>query len=190
MKRMAVLILGLGIWGALAMAQGCAPCQPATEPSCYTAFWQGEDVCFELVVPWSLFCCCCPTQVQVTGWRVETLEGNVVYQQAFPEPVAPGKWVWEQVDALGNPVEPGYYKIVVSTTSGEYANTVKIVAKPECCQPCCFPFFFFGCWGMWSKPCAVSWCEPYVKVYRCPSCAPCATTCCGFTIYLGWGDGD
>lgn len=189
MKRLAVLALAIGVLGGLAAAQGCAPCAtPAPEPSCFTAFWQGEDICFELVVPWSLFCCCCcgAPQVQVTGWRVMTLEGNVVYQETFPAPVAPGKWVWKQVDAQGNPVAPGYYKIVVSATTGEYENTVKIVARQDCCLPCCFPFFFLGCFGAWSKPCAVSWCTPYVKLYRCPTCvAPCG---CGVTIYLGTTD--
>lgn len=185
MKKTLALVLGLGVLGVLAWGQGwCAPCNSAAEPSCYTAFWQGEDVCFELVVP-SFFCWCCCPKPEVTGWRVVSLDGNVLYQETFPSPVAPGKWVWKQVDALGNPVPPGYYKIVVSTTTGEYENTVKIVAKPEC-QPCCFPFFFFGCWGLCSKPCFFSWCQPYVKVYRCPTCeVPCG---CGVTIYLGTGN--
>jgi len=185
MKRILAVILGLSALGFLAVGQGCAPCAfAAPEPSCYTAFWQGEDICFELVAPWAFWCCCCNPKPQVTGWRVVTLDGNIVYQETFPSPVAPGQWVWKQVDTQGNPVQPGYYKIVVSTTTGEYENTVKIVAKPECPSCCCFPFFFCGCWGFWSKPCFFSWCQPYVKVYRCPSCeAP-----CGVTIYLGPGN--
>ena len=180
MKRIALLVGILGVFGILGAAQCCPP---PSEPPCYTAFWQGEDVCFELVVPFWGWCCCCPApQVQVTGWRVVTTDGNMIYQETFATPTAPGKWVWKQVDAQGKPVAPGFYKIVVSTTSGEYENTVKIVAKPDCCT-CCFPFFFFGCFGLWSKPCGVSWCQPYVKLYRCPTCeAPC---CCGVTIYLG-----
>lgn len=191
MKRLGVLVLGVSALGVLAVGQWCAPCAKTIEPPCYTAFWQGEDICFELVVPWSWFCCWCPTapQVQVTGWRVVTLDGGLVYQEVFPSPTAPGKWVWKQVDASGNPVAPGYYKIIVSTNTAEYENIVKIVAKPDCCQPCCFfPFFFFGCWGIASKPCQVPWCSPYVKLYRCPTCpAPCVTPC-GVTIYLGIND--
>lgn len=193
MKRALMLALGISAFGLLAAGQWCAPCAaPPTEPPCYTAFWQGEDICFELVVPWYFCCSCCDPKPQVTGWRVVTLDGNIVYQESFPSPVAPGKWVWKQVNSSGNPVDPGYYKIIISTTTGEYENTVKIVAKSNCCQSCCFPFFFLGCWGLSSKPCAVSWCAPYVKLYRCPTCvAPCAPSCvgpCGVTIYLGIGD--
>ncbi len=188
MKQVVALVVGVSALGMVAMGQCWTPCPPpAPEPPCYTAFWQGEDVCFELVVPWSWFCCWCPTtpQVQVTGWRVVTLDGSVVYQEVFPSPVAPGKWVWKQVDASGNPVAPGYYKIVISTTAGEHENTVKIVAKSQYQSCCFFPFFLFGCWGLSSKPCPVSWCSPYVKLYRCPTCvAPCAAPC-GVTIYLG-----
>lgn len=187
MKKVWALVLGVAAFGVLGLGQWCAACPPATEPPCYTTFWQGEDVCLELVVPWGFLCCGCPgPQIRTTGWRVITLYGNVVYQEIFPEPVAPGKWVWKQVDASGNPVEAGFYKIIVSTTSGEYENTVKIVAKSACCPSCCcFPFFFWGCWGWDSKPCAISWCSPYVKLYRCPTClAPCAAPCT-VTIYLG-----
>ncbi|MBC7318801.1 hypothetical protein H5T57_06115 [Candidatus Bipolaricaulota bacterium] len=187
MRTVWAVVLGVAALGVLSVGQGCAPCVTTAEPPCYTAFWQGEDVCFELVVPFGLFCCCCTgPQIQVTGWRVATLDGNVVYQEVFPAPVAPGKWVWKQVDANGNPVEPGFYKIIISTTTGEYENTVKIVARPDCCQPCCFfPFFFFGCWGPSSKSCAISWCTPYVKLYRCPACAAPCVASCGITIYLG-----
>lgn len=186
MKKLGLVVLGLSVWGLLAAGQGCAPCgQPAQEPPCYTAFWEGEDIWFELVLPWSWCCCCCQApQVQVTGWRVVDWNGNIVYQEAFPSPQPPGKWVWKQVDASGNPVPPGYYKIVVSTTTGEYENTVKIVAKTCCCQ-CCFPCFFFSCWWTPSKPCPLPWCTPYVKLYRCPTCV---VPCCGVTIYLGAGD--
>ncbi len=197
MKRWATLVLGatllLGVstLGTFAAEQWCAPCAETTpEPSCFTAFWQGEDVCFELVVPWSWFSCWCPTtpKVQVAGWRVVTLDGNTVYQEVFPSPIVPGKWVWKQVDASGNPVAPGYYKIVVSTSAGEYENTVKIVAKPNCCGPCFFPFVFFGCFGTYSKPCPVSWCSPYVKLYRCPTCVTPCPASCGITIFLGTKD--
>ncbi len=188
MKRWAGLALAISAFAVLTAAQWCAPCgQPAPEPPCFTAFWQGEDVCFELVVPWSVFCCCCcgAPQVQVLGWRVITPEGKVVYQETFPTPVPPGKWVWKQVDSTGKAVAPGYYKIIISTVSGEFENTVRIVARDGCCQPCCFFPFFFGCW-LWSRPCAISWCTPYVKLYRCPTCvAPCVPPCCGVTIFWG-----
>lgn len=181
MKRILVLAALLGVMGMAGMAQPCCP--PTTEPPCYTAFWQSEDICFELVVPWWGWCCCCQApQVQVTGWRVVALDGTVVYLETFPAPAAPGKYVWKQVDSAGNPVAPGYYKIVVATTSGEYENTVKIVARPS--GTCCFPFFF-GCFWLWSRPCVASWCQPYVKVHRCPSCeVPCG---CRVTIFLGLG---
>jgi hypothetical protein len=84
MKRIALLVGILGVFGILGAAQCCPP---PSEPPCYTAFWQGEDVCFELIVPFWGWCCCCPApQVQVTGWRVVTMDGNVIYQETFATP--------------------------------------------------------------------------------------------------------
>lgn len=180
MKKALGVVVGLSLIGLVGLGQGCCP--PPSEPPCYTSFWVGEAICFELVTPYSLFCCCCcgDSPVQVTGWRVVTLEGNVVYQEAFAAPMSPGEWSWKQVDLLGNPVAPNFYKIVVSTTSGEYETVIRIMAKPEC--GCCF----FGRFGLWSRPCGISWCEPYVKVYRCPACCP-APCGCGISIFLGSG---
>lgn len=187
MKRTLVVAAVLGAFGILGAAQCCPP---PSEPPCFTAFWQREEICFDLVVPWWGWCCPCPpSPPMVLGWRVVNLAGELIYQETFPAPVAPGKWSWKQTDRGGNPVAPGYYKIVISTTAGEFENTVKIVARQDCCL-CCFPFFFFWCFGVWSRPCPVSWCQPYVRLYRCPVCPPpCPAPCpCGVTIYLGRGD--
>lgn len=172
-----LLLMSLGVLG---YGLGTSCCPPPNEPCCYTSFWVGETVHFKLVVPWGFFCCCCGDEELVTGWRIETLDGTVVYQYTFPEPVSPGTEIqWDQKDANGNQVAPGFYNIVVTTTKGEYKTAIKIVEK-DCC-----------CWGLWSRPCGASLCKPYIKVYRCPPpCAPCfipflPCTNCHVTLFLG-----
>lgn len=163
-------------------------CPPPTEPCCYTSFWMGDTVCFKLVVPFSLFCCCCEEKELVTGWRIETMDGMVVYEYAFADPVSPGYEIqWDQKDMAGQQVAAGFYNIVVTTTKDEYKTTIKIEEK----DPCCWKV-------LRSRPCGVSWCKPYIKVYRCPSCClpkpsccfpfPC-TNCC-ISLFFGCCDND
>jgi len=166
-----VSVLLLGIIGVTALAQcGCTPALPqATEinaPSCYTAYWSGVDVTFRLIVPAEYFSQC-PTPVAplITGWRVEKPDGTIVTMKQFPD-VPKGHYlqmVWDQKDTNCNLVPPGFYRIVVqTTTAGEFANYVKIVPWPNggiCC--CC-------CQRLVSQPCCSTCGQPYVQIERSP----------------------
>lgn len=179
----ALLAVTLGSLGLGFGDTSCCP--PPTEPRCYTAFWVGDTICFKLVVPFSFLCCCCGDEELITGWRVETPDGVVVYEHSYPEPVPPRGFVmqWDQRDMAGQQVAAGFYNLVVTTTEGEYKTTIKLVER----DPCCWTI-------LRSKPCGISLCKPYIKVYRCPSCCP--VPCClpfpcfpcgGCTISLFFG---
>ena len=130
---------------------------------------------FKLVVPADYFFCCerCEAPL-VTGWRVETLEGTIIYEEAFTH--APkGHWYvmsWDQKNTCGVKVSTGSYKVVLETTSAsEVKDTIQIVAIPCCCSRCiCYP-------RLRSYTCGVPLCQPYVKVLptTARSCAPCCT---------------
>ncbi|MCR4391545.1 MAG: DUF2271 domain-containing protein [Candidatus Acetothermia bacterium] len=174
MKRaLALSMAALAVTGGLALAQ-CG-CPPPAGPCCYTAFWAGEEVHFQLVLPFGMFCCC-QERPGIVGWRVETMAGALVYQVAFPEPKDPTSltMVWDQKDQAGDPVAPGYYKLVVTTVAGEHETYVRIAERPSCC-------FFW--WWPWSRPCGASLCRPYIKVFRAPACP----SGCAFTLFLGSG---
>lgn len=142
----------------------------------------------ELVIPWGIFCgCCCQETALITGWRVEAFGGGVVYQFAYPIPVAAGtQIVWDQKDLGGNQVALGFYKIVVTTTDKAAEIHVKIAEKRDCCFFLCAPL---------SKPCGISLCQPYLKVSRAPTCptpcgSPCVSPCgCGFPFLFFFGSG-
>ena len=147
--------------GGLAAAQCNCTSTEAAGPCCYTAFWEGEEIHFKLIVPaeYFLYCSPCDTPL-ITGWWIETMDGIVVYQDMFPE-VPKGHWLemtWDQNDSGHYAVPGGYYKIVVhTTTAGEFTNYVQIFAKP--CFCCC-------CWQrLCSCPCGVPFGEPYVVIY-------------------------
>jgi len=190
MKRARLLALALVVFGgALAWGQAwCWPCPPppAPEPPCYVTFWVGEPILVELVIPWGVFCCTpCPSTTMITGWSVEAFGGGVVYQHVYPVPVgASTKIVWNQHDATGVQVPPGFYTITVTTTDKAVQAFVKIEPRrADCCLFLCAPF---------SKPCGVAWCAPYLKVSRAPACDPCCSPCLfpffPFLFFLGTGE--
>ncbi len=170
MKRMLAVAALVAMLGAVAVAQCCPPPPPPAEPPCYTTFWVGEEVYFKVEQFWSIFCCCCGGQDLVVGWQVQVFgTGQVIYTVTLPAPVAlDTEFVWKGTDALGNVVAPGFYKIVVSLSSGKTVEGhVKLVARSTgCCAPC-LPV---------SVPCWPSLCGPYLKIWRAP-CQPSPTPC-------------
>ncbi len=161
-KAALLVVIFVGLASGLALAQcGCTE-EAIGRPSCYTAFWSGEEVRFKLVVPADYFFCCesCEAPL-ITGWRVETLEGTIIYEETFTH--APkGHWYvmsWDQNDACGIRVSAGFYKIVVETTlASEVENTIQIVAIPCCCS------WSTCCPRLRSCPCGIPLCQPYVKM--------------------------
>ena len=157
-------LIGVALLAGAAWGQsGCGCGYEATAegvPECYTSFWSGDQVLFELVVPVDFFFACagCPTPL-VIGWRVETLDGFVLNEAGFASPKPHGfEMAWNGHDQWGNRIPAGFYRVVVVTdTAGEFATWIEIVERPcpvwpcwcaclTCCGdtpssvPCCPPF--------------------------------------------------
>lgn len=166
MKRALVLaVLLVGLTSVLAAAQcGCFSQPVGDEPVCYTGYWQGVDVGFKLVVPGEYFCQCpVPETPLLTGWRVEALDGTIVYQEQFLAPKGHHhEMVWDQTDEQCNQVPLGIYRLVIqTTTAGEIYNYVKIQPWPgpfNCCTCCCTRID--------TCPCCISH-SPYIEIARC-----------------------
>ncbi len=164
-KAVVLTVLAIGLIGAVGFAQcGCEQHPVASggkEPTCYTSFWSGEEIHFKLIVPAEYFFTSpTPPTPLITGWRVEQLDGTVVFQDLFPD--APkGAWyemVWNQRDLSCARVSPGYYRIVISTDSaGVYSAIIKIVSPPPCLVPCGMHPVLPSC------PCTVPCGKPYIK---------------------------
>ncbi len=149
-----VAVMVIGLIGVAAAAQcGCDTPTAGSDPDCYTGYWLGVDVSFKLVVPAEYFSQCpVPDAPLITGWRVETLSSDIVYQVQFPD-VPKGHYlrmVWDQTDGHCNRVAPGFYRLVVQTANaGEFEGYVHIIPWPgswgwcNCCcrrldtHPCC-----------------------------------------------------
>ncbi len=180
-----VLSLAVGGW---ALAQcGCPPITQPEVPRCYVSFQQCQSIEVGLRVSSGfgfLFCCtpcCSPPAPQVLGWRVENLDGYVIYEVHLQHRVSATSFsaVWDQRDANGQLVAPGYYTVIVATDEGEFEKHLRILDR---CQ-LFFPLFRFGT-GCCSRPC-----EPEVTLQRYTEpcaprswCAPClprpVTPCC------------
>ena len=164
-KATLLAVVIVGAMGVLVAAQCDCGQQPSIErPSCYEAFWAREQVRFRLIVPADYFFCCpnCETPL-VTGWRVETAAGAIVYQETFAE-VPKGHWYimgWNQRDTSGNAVSAGFYRLVVETAAaGEFKCYVQIVSPPSCWSFCeC-------CLRLPSHPCGIAIGQPYVKILQ------------------------
>jgi len=183
-----VIVMMVGLTGVMAAAQcDCNTVPEGEGPSCYTSYWAGVDVEFKLVVAAEYFWCCptCATPL-ITGWRVETLDGTIVYQEQFPD-VPKGHYlemVWDQRDTWCNRVPPGYYRLVIQTTSaGEFENYVQIVPRPgywgwcNCCCP-----------QLYSCPCCPTFGDPYVQIARCMNYGT-AWGSISVTVHIGIGCG-
>jgi len=161
-------LIGVALLAGAAWGQcGCE--QPTVEgvPECYTSFWSGDQVLFELVVPVEFFFACvgCPTPF-VMGWRVETLDGFVLGQAAFDEPKSHGfEMAWSGHDQWGNRIPPGFYRVVIVTdTAGEFSTIIEFMQRPCPVGPCWCPCP--TCCGDTprSVPCCPPCGSPYVRI--------------------------
>jgi hypothetical protein len=157
------LLLTFALSGVALAQCGCEPEPVVGDPECYAGFYVGNPILFKLVVPADFFMECpgCPVPA-IIGWRVETADGTVVFEQSYIEPKGHyHEMTWTQHDTWGNPVPTGYYKLVIATDSaGEVAHFVNIQQRPCLAWPC-----WCGCWGccpiLESVPC----CVPYGMIY-------------------------
>lgn len=175
---LAVLLLGV------AASADCG-CSQGVEPDCYVTFETNEHISFSAVFPLDYFTLHAVTETPfVLGWTILAADGSVVRSVAFPDVVGWGTtFFWDLDDAAGQPVEPGFYQILVATTAGTLTADVRLVS---CCTPCT------SCWsccvcsacptagGRCPTPCG----EPYIAldVYE-------TTHCCGLTFQF-WIDID
>jgi hypothetical protein len=166
--------LFLILLSGLALAQcDCTPNPIVGGPDCYVSFYAGNPIEFKLVVPGDYFMDCfhCPVP-GIVGWRVETAEGAVVYEESFIEPK--GHYyvmTWCQKDTWGNPVPTGFYRLVIVTDSaGEVVHYVNVQERPCTAWPC----WCGGCWGccpeiLESVPCCVPCGVLYLQILNKPS---------------------
>jgi len=142
-----VVLLGLTVFAASADT-GCG-CDAASAPACYTTFRSNEIVQFSLTVPVDYFWKYDTSETPlITGWWVETPEGIVVKSVTLSEPK--GHWAsftWNLSTDAGGSVEPGFYRIVLTTTS-----TAPVSADIQIVSCCCWPI-----WGCCFNPC---FCQP------------------------------
>jgi hypothetical protein len=178
MKRRGLLI---GLVGCLLFGLVVTQCawaigstSTSAEPPCYKAFWPGQEIRFKLTVPAEYFFACpdCET-VLITGWWVESFDGGVIFFYASFDDAPKGHWYvasWDQRDGWGNPVSPGYYKLVIQTTVGEFLDFVYI-APCNLCPCCCCPP------GLYDLPCPIACEQPYIDFLPaegnwCTYCSP------------------
>ena len=182
-KVILLAIVMLALASGLAVAQcNCADPAFGEVPPCYTTFGWGQEVRFKLVAPLEYFLCCavCETPL-ITGWRVETLDGVITYEEVLRAPKGHYYEIsWDQKDSWRNRIPCGYYRIVIETTVGEYVNYIHV--NPGCWDWCgyCCASRLHGC------PCGVMLCQPYVKFLpsTTQSWSPC---CCSVSVTVRLG---
>jgi len=154
MKRAAWVVPILLLAMALAVAgdTGCG-CVPDEEPLCYTSVRSNEIIGFRLIIPVDYFWKYETSETPlITGWWVERPDGIVVKYVQYTE--VRGHWesfTWDLTDDNGELVEPGFYRIVMTTTSAPPA-----IADVQIVSCCCSP-----CWGC---------CPALQSCYRSPCC--------------------
>ncbi len=170
---LAVLCVGLS-------ASADCGCSGGVEPSCYVTFRTNEWIGFSTVFPLDYFLAHSITETPfVLGWLVTTSDGSVVRSVAFDDVVGWSQgFVWDLTDAAGHDVEPGFYRITVSTTAGPVSADVRLVS---CCTPCvtcwtcCLCRTCPGAGGRCPTPCA----DPYLVLG-----VNSTKSCCAFTFQL------
>ena len=150
-----VLLVLVGLMALAASAQTDCGCGSATERASYTTFRSNEIIEFSLTVPVEYFWVH-ETSVTplITGWWVETSTGIIVKHVTFTEPRGHNvSFTWDLAMDGGGTVEPGFYRVVLTTTSASPVSAdIEIVScrrspcwtccwRPCLCQPaiCCPP---------------------------------------------------
>lgn len=179
MITLVVLALASGL---VAGQCSCSDSVLGEAPPCYTTFRLGQEVRFKLVVPLDYFMCCPASDTPlITRWRVETMDGVIIYEEALR--AAKGHWYeisWDQRDSCRQRIAGGYYRIAIQTTSGEFFNYIQVGATHwGWCDPCCV------C-RCCECPCPIPLCKPYVKFLPShqQSWSPCG---CTFSVTLRMG---
>jgi hypothetical protein len=183
--------MGRGLWGTLILvcltsvfvwADGGCDCESAGQPPCYATFRSNEIITFSLTLPVDYFLCQGVTETPViTGWWVETPEGVIVRDGGLAYPI--GSWAtftWDLTNDAGGLVGPGFYRIVVTTTSAP-AVTADVLIEPcrACslwwsCWPCCPTL---PCLCRPSHDCRIPYGWPYLELRSGGT-----RRCCGLTV--------
>jgi len=178
MKRMGVVGFALTVLLSVAAFADCG-CGSAALPIEYVAFDSNEIVGFSLVVPGEYFWVYSTADTPlVTGWRVETSDGQVVRNVQFTEPR--GHWesfLWDLIGNDGNVVPPGFYHLIIETQSVDsLAAGIEVLSCCQthcmaCCCACCTctPV----CWPPTPRG------ELYVELWNAGT-----RSCCGIGIHV------
>ncbi|MGB2983945.1 MAG: hypothetical protein WBC63_08825 [Candidatus Bipolaricaulia bacterium] len=174
-----VVLVLLGLTALAASANVGCWCAPATAPACYTTFKSNEIVEFSLTVPGEYFWIHNTMETPlITGWWVETSEGIVVKQVSLTEPKGHyATFTWDVSADAGGYVEPGFYRIAMTTTS--MAPVFADLEIVSCrCSPC-----WVGCQALClcrpTSCCTAACGEPYVVLASGGS-----RNCCWFSLSI------
>jgi len=176
-----VCLTSLVVWADA----GC-DCESANQPACYATFQSNEIIAFWLTVPLDYFLCQGVTETPlITQWWVETLDGVIVREGDLSYPI--GAWAtfrWDLTNDAGDLVGPGFYRIVVVTTSTPTV-TADVLIEPcrACsawwsCWPCC-PTLTCLCQCQPSMDCSTPYGWPYLELRNGGK-----RKCCGLSVHI------
>jgi len=184
-----VTLVVLCVGGSLVWADGDCGCESTVQPTCYETFRSNEIIEFKVTVPADYFWLHEDAETPlIVRWWVETLDGVIVRDEPLPYPV--GSWAsftWDLTTGGCELVGPGFYRIVILTTSGMAVSTDVLI---EPCRPCSS---WWSCW-----PCCPTLVCVCQRSTRCP--IPCGEpylilrnggtrSCCGLSVRIFGGIG-
>ena len=170
-----VMAVGYGAWA------DCG-CGAAVESDCVTTFRSNEIIQFAVTVPMEYYWCNDATSTPlITGWWIEDEGGALLAEAMYAEPV--GHYAVFEWNVPGSGAALGTYRIQISLTTGELAETwVNVVDRCTwystcaCCS-CC------GCWtgvtspSTWTAPCRGECGAPYIILQSGGT-----QSCCGISF--------
>jgi hypothetical protein len=177
MSRSAGIVLALLVGVGLGVWADCG-CGVGPDSNCVATFRAHEIIEFSLTVPIEYYWCHDTTATPlVNGWWIEDEDGALVAQAQFSEPLGHNaEFEW---DPAAGGVTSGTYRILISATTGEVAETWVTIVDP--CAEC-------GCWSCWN-------CVPSPKTWTAYCPAECGgpyvmlrsgglASCCGFSFVV------